>query len=542
MFSQNESFRFLARDWRVLRYRPAFLTGLIVLIASLFFLFAASKLMPIVAASVHSDNLYIASLYRDIFIDKISIQHWNFPPSPSFFPDMPLFFLLRAITGNGVIAICAYAFVELLVGVAMTASLVLQLGVVERWRASVAGLLGMGALGLFCSTHPCFAAVFFPSAHASCVWVGFGCLLLIGRQIQRNQLSGWSLIAILMLSALTAASDKLYLLQVTLSLGLTLCCLFLVMKKGRVIPAANAAALGLSGVLAQGILWIYQTIGMKLPTSSHSYSTPWDTLTHSLKVITVTHSFLSPMKFSAIEPLQLFGLGILIFTFVITFAVASTPFTGITHVEEPNRNIIFVATAFVAVTIISFAGVMTATGAMSDGWCIRYLWPLVTMPYVVVSVWLVLSRRNQLGRLAITACFVILFYVVGGWSAIRQSLLATLAEPLPSYPRAVACADEVARRYNARYGYGDYWTARLTTELSRTGVKILPTFAPFNTWDWLANPEWFSRVTEIHSPFLVLTDKIDPNNIRNKLGDPAHIELCYEKEVWVYPDPPRSRP
>ena len=48
----------------------------------------------------NSDTLYLPSVYKDLFIDGYGIKGWELNPSPNFFPDMSVYFLLSYFIGD----------------------------------------------------------------------------------------------------------------------------------------------------------------------------------------------------------------------------------------------------------------------------------------------------------------------------------------------------------------------------------------------------------------------------------------------------------
>ncbi|HZI09882.1 MAG TPA: hypothetical protein VE153_05765, partial [Myxococcus sp.] len=60
-----------------------------------------------------ADNLYLPSLYRDLFEEGGRWGGWRLTPAPYFFPDMALYFALDALTGPFTQAIAGYAVVQL---------------------------------------------------------------------------------------------------------------------------------------------------------------------------------------------------------------------------------------------------------------------------------------------------------------------------------------------------------------------------------------------------------------------------------------------
>src|SRR5580700_5871876 len=60
----------------------------------------------------NSDSLYLPYLYQDLIMCYGKLSEWIFSPTPYFFPDMLLYFILATITQHLRLAILLYAIVQ----------------------------------------------------------------------------------------------------------------------------------------------------------------------------------------------------------------------------------------------------------------------------------------------------------------------------------------------------------------------------------------------------------------------------------------------
>lgn len=63
----------------------------------------------------NTDYLYLPSLFQDVVIEGGDIQSWYLTPSPYFFPDMLLYFIIYPLVGNIGMAGLIYAFIQLVI-------------------------------------------------------------------------------------------------------------------------------------------------------------------------------------------------------------------------------------------------------------------------------------------------------------------------------------------------------------------------------------------------------------------------------------------
>ena len=213
------------------------------------FTLATTRFLRVLASTINSDSLYLAGLYRDIFVDKVPIRAWDVQPAPSFFPDLPVFFLLRAITGNAVVATCAYAVFELLIEAALLAAILRLLGLRHRCSASSASFAIMAALAYATSCSEYLQILFYPSIHSSSVWVGLASAVLVTWQLRKGQWSPTAVFALAIVTALTAGFDSSTCWSPPPLLAASAFCA-IVFRRRRTVVLVNAVAVGVGVLLS----------------------------------------------------------------------------------------------------------------------------------------------------------------------------------------------------------------------------------------------------------------------------------------------------
>lgn len=63
----------------------------------------------------NTDQLMLASLYEDLFLEGNPFNQWHLTPAPYFFPDMLLYFPIRTLSGNFLVAHFVYTTVQVLI-------------------------------------------------------------------------------------------------------------------------------------------------------------------------------------------------------------------------------------------------------------------------------------------------------------------------------------------------------------------------------------------------------------------------------------------
>lgn len=63
----------------------------------------------------NTDQLILAAIYEDIFLEGNPFTQWHLTPAPYFFPDMLLYFPVRALSGNFLVAHFVYTTVQVFI-------------------------------------------------------------------------------------------------------------------------------------------------------------------------------------------------------------------------------------------------------------------------------------------------------------------------------------------------------------------------------------------------------------------------------------------
>ena len=482
------------------------------------FLFCASRLARRVAVSADSDSLYLASLYRDVFIDRIALSGWRTQPAPSFFPDLPVYFLLRALTASPVAALSAYALTELALGMYFVLHLARLLEVSRRRFALVAGLVSLGLLAYVNSFRDYLYIFFFPSCHASAAWVAVASAALIAHQIKRGALDGRRALGMLLLTALVTASDRVYLLHAgALVVALVFCPV--VAPNGRRVLVRNALAVGLGVVLGQQLERAPAGLGINVASAPLKIELSWSRIAAMLRLLRPPESEL---------------LAHMMDVTMLALAVGISFWTIARAIRRRERDVlselrVFLCMAFLTSALCIFCA-SAFSGLYEDARCARYLQTLFTVPYLVVPIAWALTEA-PLVRAGIPVLVATMAIMTG--PPTESVRLTEALEDSAFYPAKVKCIDDFAERHGAKFALGGYWDARRTTELSHEGLRVLPV-APNLTWyDWNTNRDWFTRKWPTQH-YLLLTHTDAGPMARSKLGSPLESRQCYDDEVWLY--------
>ena len=386
----------LARVRRVLTLVAAFVL----------FALASTRFLRAIASTINSDSLYLAGLYRDIFIDKIPIGTWQVQPAPSFFPDLPAFFLLRAVTGSAAAATCAYGACELLVEAALLACILRILGSRDRWSAYSASFLILAFMAYVVSCSEFLQILFYPSIHSGSLLIGLASGVLVIGQLRRGQVSLARASALAILTALTAGFDSLYLLIGAMPLLVATLFCAVVSRKNRVVALVNGAALGLGIVLSAYIRHVPAKLGIEVPPKAVDLVFSRDRLRDAL-------AHWPPPGQPRVITLD---VGLVVMSLIIATVILWRSVRSRTPAGEARRDeAVFLCASFLGSLSLTVSGVVFAGYYFEPG-CARYLQPLFVFPYMVVGAWFALARTHVLRVWA--AAYVL--YVMQHWPAISH--------------------------------------------------------------------------------------------------------------------------
>lgn len=118
----------------------------------------------IAATYLNTDTLYQPSLYVDLIEHGNELSAWHLNPSPNFFPDMPIYFVLMLLTGGSILwSTFLFSLIQL---VLIELLLWKIISFFDPRRSFLFMTLGNLLLSLFALTSlwemiPCFHSIYF---------------------------------------------------------------------------------------------------------------------------------------------------------------------------------------------------------------------------------------------------------------------------------------------------------------------------------------------------------------------------------------------
>lgn len=412
----------------------------------------------------NSDALYLPSLYRDLIVEGNSLEGWNTAPSILFMPDVILFFLLRALTGNFIIAAFAFGLVQYL-AIAGFGILIFRAAFPDRTFFAPAFMLILLSIFLMVSIvshHFIFASYLFLNGfHTGAFLMA---LISVWLSLRYLQTSGRSwLIALYVVAPLSVASDLLFVVMYPMAFGFSLIFRFFYQKdtatKRLLILIAISTAAGLL------IFWGVRQSGY-IHLGRAAYVMDFDNILPSFRMLVNQLSeYLSAGDFRSV---------------IILLAGLSLVGQMVYLIRRLlQRNITSLRTLWLMFSVLFILGVYAApvaTGSYTGFDSLRYNFAAIVLAIINPALLIpVLFNRSHLVKQLLRGGAVILLtvWLVTGLVNFRAP---GLHDFFNYYPELARQADKIASQYDLKKGIADFWKAKFITMFSKEGLEVYPAF------------------------------------------------------------------
>jgi hypothetical protein len=471
-----------------------------------------------------ADNLYLPALYRDLFEEGGRWAGWRLTPAPYFFPDMPLYFLLDAVTGPFVHAILAYAAVQLALWV-LAAQLLVR-ATLPKEAVAVGQVLAVAVVvtvllvfsqGRFLPARYALLSAF----HFSVVLLGMVGLVFALRTFEGgSRAAPWLLGAV---CCLMTASDRLFIFAFTVPAGV---CFALLAWMRRPVPWRRLGVM--VAVLSVGTLAGFR-LARRLTRRRLDAAYTELGVDQALESLRQLGGVLVG-QFQSSPGLGLLWVG----TMVGALSVVVLRRKQWTAPDSPRWRL-YAVCLFTVLAVGANMGVVVATGLFADPDSFRYLLLPVLFPLFGVccaGLWVPRERWQRLlgaGGLGLVA-------VWGGWLMAHHPWRTEGPWISQFSPPVVRCLDENQARYGLARGVSDYWNAKSVTMFSRTGLRTNQLVHEGRTYHWINNIDWYLDRRGPRPEYnFVIAEGLDMEAFQRQYGSPRETFRCGELvEIHVY--------
>jgi len=446
-----------------------------------------------------SDTLYLPSIYKDLFIDGGSITGWHFNPSPNFFPDMPVYFILMFITGSFLLSTAIFAVIQYVSIVILFRAILIQTfdkGMVNNMVVMSNLLLAM-YLVITIINHDLYQSFYLliNSYHTSVFTLSLLCYLLFILYLKNS--ASIYLAFLIIISFLGILSDQLMFIAITFPiLGLSFFFKKSPYDKKKLLLAGGLTALSsILGMLGFIIIRNLKAISFGSDHKMFAFDGIFDStqlyIKDTLSIIT-QHN------------LNSFILFIAIFSIII-----STLISGYNIIHKKKFNDLSYYILFSTLFTLLMIAAPLLNGNYTGIDCFRYnIYPyylgILNFPVFILRSKLWLNRVSVLGIPVLMGYYIIL--IINSFSITRFKAYSDY------YPDRVKSIDRIARKEGLLKGVGNYWDAKHTTMFSKQNVRVYSVHSNLAKYYHVANENWFNSDTAIFN--FVIDHDIDHAAIR----------------------------
>jgi hypothetical protein len=505
---------------------------------------------------IHADTLFPAAMYQDLFVDHYPIQGWQFPTAPFWFPDCLLYFICRALFSSHSLALVSYALLQfgLLVAsfIFLLRTIIPEFGRFLTITITSSAILHLTALShhqLDSQILVCAMRVQNHTGVAICMIMTLGLAIQFLHPMTTNVGLIRIALSLFLMNSLIIASDRLYIIQLSLPLVTVICWGWIKYRKASETLFSSRRVASLLIFLGSSVI---------VGTAIHKWLTINDSISTYLSDGSASRKT-AAFIFYGIQDDLIHGR----FTtwFVTIWVLMSCVWLGSSFIRrsrhasnledlgplsnQATRTMIHFSLLLVVCNILAFivTGALFAYPDANPDWKVtsKYFLPIYWIPFYIWGIWF---TRN---RLIVPISVIVLIVTTVFISISLSQPRSPQRDFIDFYPPIVQEIDQLAEKYNLHDGVGGYWESRLITLFSKRGVRVHPiqprlinsNVIPYH---WVTNIKWFSIQADARYPFpkydFVILKAPNFESDRSEwdqyFGEPAITTACQDLTISIY--------
>lgn len=415
----------------------------------------------------NTDSLYLPYLYQDLIMRNGKLSEWIFSPTPYFFPDMLIYFVLAVISHNLRLAILLYAAVQFILYYWLIIAIgkkilknktdisLLHLSVLISLLLLSKGYLQQETLvmGLISQSHFGTALMFL-----------LGLLLILNTFSSNNP---WNYVFLFIVCFLTAFSDVLYLTQFFVPAMMSLCFMIFISKnpEEKTIYAQNIFVICFSCISSY---MIYKS--KILPIYLDNYIAQIRRI-HLFELINAAKKIIFNLSvFCHYNTIVFIFLGLFI-ALTLHYFIKKLLLKKPSYIEF-NKQFIFTITLLFASILAGILSLLLFdNNLMANNFVgLRHCIPFIIFP-VFLGVPLFLIMHTRLAE--ITSKYYIYIIILMLSCAYISTPKGSISNIINFYPESTACLDSYTNKYHLKNGVSyDFWETRSNNFLSKKNLNI----------------------------------------------------------------------
>lgn len=461
----------------------------------------------------NSDSMYLPSLFQDLIINDGVYKNWYLTPAPYFFPDMALYFAVSLI--NSKVYISNYLFFNVQLLVLFIFIYKINEFHFKKERAAIYAAISISLL--FCIEAPAAPYLIRSGHHFGVLLSAIVLLFLMLKAFKQKKMSFLNCILILIISVLTVASDKLYLVQAIAPIIGALFLLLII----RAVPVK--LVLQITAVLCFSVILGYLLHDV-LVLNETQYP-----ISFSFENIELNWTVLTSNVVDTLSKNWLVSIYILLF-YLVTIVALTYRLLCRQIVSNPMSSFVML---FVMGSVGLMFGVMLPSSlAMMN----RYLMPFYFLPLIffplLMNIFGGLKNNNLFYYLKIVGIFLLLLLV-------NVNAVKGFKYKEEYYPGYIECIDKFVKRLNANSGIGNYWQSKSLNMLSKVDLNIVQVTDNFSEYNWITTSSWREQTYRLLIVNNGIKPEIQPNpeRLKKQFGiEPQLSTQCGRYELFFYFD------
>lgn len=509
-----------------------------LLLIVLFSLLVFATLTPQqISVYINSDTLYLPSIFRDVFIDGSGLKGWNLNAAPNFFPDFLIYSAINFVFTDFRLAALIYSLLQILI-------IALLFNAILKALSKDVGYAHLTVTNLLLLLFPLSALIsgdfiftfyiYSISYHTGAFIMAMVSLLITLRAL--NMQGKWNLMLLAISVFLGVFNDKLFIPAFVFPLVAVIPYLF--DNEKRAIARQLLITTISFTVISLVAFWGIKKLGF-----ISIISTDWKMFNFSNIIPSFNVMFTQYANY--IKNGSVSGVVIILTLFVfIVLSAYLFPILRQIYRDVKGRSRVRLSTqntfalfAWFFIPVVVFTPVIN--GSYFSPAILRFNIHAYYFGVLLTGFLLFLLFRNRKGVANLSGVSVVIALVLLVSIYNKRKTDVSLQPLLGYYPERIACIDSVALETQCKYGIATYWDAKLTTMLSKQGVRLYHVFPDLKIWYHVTNKNWYYKQGKgIHANpkfRLIVLNGFDSSKVVQVLGRPLEILTFPEMgtEVWL---------
>jgi len=429
-----------------------------------------------------TDTLYLPSIYKDIFIDHNPIKGWHLNPSPNFFPDMIVYFIIMAITSNFITASFVFAIIQYLFFIYLINRLLKTIDLPDHKLITALSSLLLLLFFMVSFYSNDFWFTFYlvsNSYHTGAFLMSLLCIVLSLEYLKKPKTK--ILVYLIVISTLCVFSDRLFIVLYIIPWFALLVFYFKIdQRKGlRSIIIANISST-IVGMFAFLLLKNSHYIYIDEPHRIMDFKYMGECLKLLMHQMYI---YLTDMNFKSI----IIILSLIAFIYNITESVI----IWIKKTSFTLKDIyIFLSVAFTIIVFIAPVINGNYTGFDTLRYNIYIFYMLIIN--LGIAIYYLINRLSVKYRIILTSIIAILI-IGSSINIITQFNHKELKAYFNYYPKITEDIDEISKQEKLQSGLGNYWNTKVINMFSKNGVRVYTSIDAIYPWGHVMNENWYNN-------------------------------------------------